>query len=155
MITKLTPQQKRWMDLAFIEADRALEEDEVPVGAVIVRDGRILGRGHNRMRSLTDPTAHAEILAITAACETTGDVRLDGADIYCTLEPCTMCSGALVLARVKRLYYAAADERTGACESLYDIVRDPRLNHQLEVYGRVDEDRSKQTLQEFFNKHRG
>lgn len=144
----------KWMEVAFAEAEKALDEDEVPVGAVIIRDGRIIGRGHNMINRMTDPTAHAEIIALTAACQTVGDVRLDGADIFVTLEPCSMCAGALVLARVKRLFYGATDPRTGACGSVFDIVREPRLNHQIEVYGELFADRAAELLETFFQKHR-
>ena len=138
------------MDLAIQEARCAFDEDEVPVGAVIVKDGILLGRGHNQMRKLCDPTAHAEIIAITAACEKINQPRLQGADIFVTLEPCSMCAGALVLARIKRLYFAVYDDKTGACGSVFDIVREPRLNHIIEVYSGLEEDRCKALMEEFF-----
>ncbi len=140
--------------MALSEAAKALERDEVPVGAIVVRNGLLLGRGFNQMLSLNDPTAHAEMIAITAACEKTGEIRLDGADIFVTLEPCSMCAGALVLARIKRLFYAAVDEKTGACGSVFDIVREPRLNHQVEVYSGFYAGESKSLLQEFFRRQR-
>jgi len=138
------------MAQALAEAELALSEDEIPVGAVVVRDGVLLGRGHNRMRSLNDPTAHAEILAITAACNKTGDLRLDNTDLYVTLEPCAMCAGAIVLARIKRLYYGTVDPKTGACGSVFDIVREPRLNHQVEVYNGIEEEKAAELLERFF-----
>lgn len=122
------------MKLALEEAERALEEREVPVGAIVVKEGLILGKGHNRNRALADPTAHAEMLALTAAAQALGSDRLDGCWLFTTLEPCPMCAGALILARVERLYYAAPDPRMGACGSLFDLLRDPRLSHQVEVY---------------------
>ena len=143
-----------WMNLALSEARQAMEEDEVPVGAVIVKDGRILGRGHNRTRALHDPTAHAEILAITAACQTMESEHLEGADIYVTLEPCAMCAGAIVLARLCRLYFSAHDPKTGACGSVFDIVREPRLNHYVEVCSGCLNADAQQLLQEFFKKIR-
>ena len=142
------------MDLAIQEARCAFDEDEVPVGAVIVKDGILLGRGHNLMRKLCDPTAHAEIIAITAACEKINQPRLQGADIFVTLEPCSMCAGALVLARIKRLYFAVYDDKTGACGSVFDIVREPRLNHIIEVYSGLEEDRCKALMEEFFKTKR-
>jgi len=143
-----------WMKLAFVEAKKALDEDETPVGAVIVKDGSILGRGHNRTRSLNDPTAHAEILAISAACQKLESDRLDGCDLFTTLEPCPMCATALSLARVKRIYWAADDPRMGGCASLYDIPRDPRMPHQIELYRSGDSAESTRLLAEFFQRKR-
>lgn len=141
--------------LALAEARLALDEGEVPVGAVVVRNGLLIGRGHNRTKSLADPTAHAELLAITAACSAFEDGRLDDCDIYSTLEPCPMCAGAIVLARVKRLYYAAPDIRMGACGTLFDIVREPRLNHRIEVYTIQDfASESAALLEKFFKSKR-
>ncbi len=143
-----------WMELALREAEDALSEDEVPVGAVIVKNGIILGRGHNRIKSLADPTAHAEIIAITAACENVGEPRLEGADLYVTLEPCAMCAGAIVLSKLKRLYFGTFDLKTGACGSIFDIVREPRLNHQVEVYHDLLAVRSRELLEMFFKRLR-
>jgi len=123
----------RWMKLALEEAKRARAQGEVPVGAVIVRRGAVIGRGHNQVEGLKDPTAHAEILAIGAAATTLGSWRLDDATMYVTLEPCTMCAGAIVLARLKRLVYGAADPKAGACGTLMNVPRDERLNHLVEV----------------------
>jgi tRNA(adenine34) deaminase len=139
-----------WMGKALEEARVAFDEDEVPVGAVIVRDGILLGRGHNQNRTLGDPTAHAEIIAITAACDKTGESRLEGADIFVTLEPCAMCAGALVLARIRRLYFGVYDDKTGACGSIFDVVREPRLNHNVEVYNGLEKERCAGLLEEFF-----
>ena len=145
----------RFMQMALKEAEAAAVEGEVPVGAVIARDGRILGRAHNQRETLTDPTAHAEIIAITQAAGALEAWRLEGATMYVTLEPCPMCAGALVLARVKRLVYGAADPKAGACGTLYNIVCDERLNHRLEVTAGVLADESRELLQTFFRKRRG
>ena len=136
------------------EAQKAADEDEVPVGAIVVFENRVYGRGHNRMRSLNDPTAHAEMIAITAACNTLAQARLDGASLYVSLEPCAMCAGAMVQAKVKSVHFGSFDHKSGACGSVFDVVRDPRLNHRLEVYGGVLGDRSLGMLQEFFERKR-
>ncbi|MCD6162109.1 MAG: tRNA adenosine(34) deaminase TadA [candidate division Zixibacteria bacterium] len=141
---------KYFMELALAEAERAAVEGEVPVGCVIVHDGMVIGKGHNRTESLCDPTAHAEILAITAAANHLESWRLEGCSVYSSLEPCPMCAGALVLARVDRLVYGAKDSKFGACMSLYNIVQDIRLNHQLEVIPGILEERSAQLLKSFF-----
>jgi len=143
-----------WMTQALREAAQAAEEGEVPVGAVIVHDSMVIGRGHNRPEGLRDATAHAEILAIGAASETLGDWRLEECAIYVTLEPCPMCAGAIVQARIPLLVYGAADPKAGACGTLYDIPRDPRLNHQVEVISGVMEDESSFMLKEFFRRIR-
>lgn len=145
---------ERFMRMALREAEAAAAEGEVPVGAVIVKDGRILGRAHNLRETLSDPTAHAEILAITQASEALEAWRLEGAVVYVTLEPCPMCAGALVQARVKRLVYGAADPKAGACGTLYNIVCDERLNHRLEVTAGVLADEARELLQKFFKKKR-
>ncbi len=121
------------MEAALEEAESALNEGEVPVGAVVVADDRIVGRGHNRVEALGDPTAHAEILAIGAACRSLGVPRLTEATMYVTIEPCPMCAGAIVLARLKRLVYGAADPKAGYCGSLGDLTSDPKLNHSVSV----------------------
>jgi len=141
------------MNLALAEARQAAEENEIPVGAVVVRDGALLGRGHNRTRALSDPTAHAEILAITAACQAVGEEHL-GADIYVTLEPCPMCAGAIILARFSRLYFGAWDAKAGACGSVIDVVREPSFNHTVEVYAGLLSEEAERLLQEFFTKLR-
>jgi tRNA(adenine34) deaminase len=126
-------QDERFMRAAVAEAIAAREEGEVPVGAVVVKDGRIIGRGHNSRERLKDPTAHAEMLALTAASSFVESWRLEDCTMYVTLEPCPMCAGAVVLARLKRLVFGAADPKAGACESLYSIPTDERLNHRVEV----------------------
>ena len=127
------PDDAAFMKLALRQARRALAADEVPVGAVVVRDRRVIGTGYNQRETLTDPTAHAEMIALTAAASAVGDWRLEGCTLYVTLEPCAMCAGALVLARVNRLVYGADDPKAGAVRSLYQICTDPRLNHCVAV----------------------
>lgn len=126
-----------WMRAALAEARLAAEAVEVPVGAVVVCDERIIGRGHNQREALHDPTAHAEILALRAAAQARGGWRLPGATLYCTLEPCCMCAGALVNARIETLVYGVRDLKAGAAGSVYDIVRSPWLNHRLKVVAGV------------------
>lgn len=124
---------------------------EVPIGALVVgADGRVLGRGHNRREVDRDPLGHAELLAIRAAAATLGGWRLEGATLYVTLEPCAMCAGAIVLARIGRLVYGAADPKAGFCGSLGDLVRDPRLNHRVEVVAGVRAEECGALLREFF-----
>lgn len=132
-------------------AREALASGEVPVGAVVVLGDQLLGKGKNQIETLGDPTAHAEILAIGAAANALGEPRLTGATLYTTLEPCIMCSGAIVLARLERVVYAAEDPRAGACGSLYDIPRDPRLNHRAVVLGGLLADEASFLLRSFFD----
>jgi tRNA(adenine34) deaminase len=139
-----------WMKIALAEAEKALELGETPVGAIIVKEGRIIGRGGNRVETLRDPTAHAEIIAIGAAAEATRYERLVDTTMYVTLEPCPMCSGAIVLARIPRLVYGAADPKMGACGSLYDVCRDPRLNHTVEVVSGIMKNECSFLLRDFF-----
>lgn len=127
-----------WMHLALEEARRAPEHEDVPVGAIAVLDGAIIGRGHNRREADDDPTAHAEMVAIRQAAAHIGHWRLEGVTLYCTLEPCTMCAGAMVLARLPRLVYAAPDPKAGMAGSVEDLLHHPRLNHHVEV-ARLDE----------------
>ncbi|MFC1528610.1 tRNA adenosine(34) deaminase TadA [Candidatus Latescibacterota bacterium] len=140
----------RWMRLAFEEAQKAFELGEIPVGAIIVKDDRVIGRGGNRVESLKDPTAHAEIIAIGAAADTTAYSRLVDTTMYVTLEPCPMCAGAIVLARIPRLVYGVSDTQAGACGSVYDICRDGRLNHTVDIVSGVMETESSRILQDFF-----
>lgn len=141
---------KYFMELALAEAQRAAVEGEVPIGCVIVHEGMVIGKGHNRTEALNDPTAHAEILAITAAANHLESWRLEDCSVYCTLEPCPMCAGALVLARAKRLVFGAKDPKFGGCMSIYNIVQDIRLNHQLEVIPGVLEDKVAELMKSFF-----
>ena len=145
---------RRWMRLALNEAERAFDEGEVPVGAVVAKDDVLVGRGHNQVERLNDPTAHAEILAISAACETVGSKFLDGCTLYVTLEPCPMCAGALVWSRLDRLVFGAFDEKAGACSTLYSIPQDTRLNHQMEIVSGVEEDLASDLLRRFFLERR-
>jgi len=139
---------------ALAEARRAAAEGEVPIGAVLVAEGRIAGRGRNARERLQDPTAHAEILALQEAARTLGRWRLTGSTMYATLEPCPMCAGALVNARVDRLVYGVADPKAGAVDTLFDVVRDPRLNHRLAVTRGVLADECGALLREFFRERR-
>jgi len=139
---------------ALQEARKAFEKEEVPVGAVIVKDGEIIARGHNLRESLQDPTAHAEMLAIRAAAASSGRWRLSDCTIYVTLEPCAMCAGAMVLARLQRLVYSADDPKAGAVNSLMNLVSDSRLNHQIEVKSGVMARECGNLLREFFSRKR-
>lgn len=143
-------EDERWMAQALLLAERAAEEGEIPVGAIAVRNSQMLGRGYNRTEALQDSTAHAEMLAITSAADALGSRRLEGVTLYVTLEPCPMCAGALVLARIERLVFGAFDPKAGACGTLYNIPQDPRLNHRLEVVGGVLEARCSAILSYFF-----
>ena len=142
---------EKYMQAALREARRALEEDEVPVGAVIVHEGRVIGRAHNQRERLKDPTAHAEMVAITQAAAALEGWRLDRTTLYVTLEPCLMCAGAIVNARIPRVVFGAPDERFGACGSLYQVGRDTRLNHEFELVGGVLAGECAALLQEFFS----
>lgn len=142
------------MEAALAEARAAASEGEVPVGAVVVYEGRIVGRGHNRTETAQDPTAHAEILAIGAAAQTLKSWRLDGCDLYATLEPCHMCAGAIVLARIARLVYGARDPKAGACGSLAMVPQDLRLNHRAEVVPGVLAEECGAVLEGFFRSRR-
>ncbi|MBI5645382.1 MAG: nucleoside deaminase [Ignavibacteriae bacterium] len=147
-------EHERWMELALRQAERAFDEDEVPVGAVVVRQGTVLGKGYNQVERLKDPTAHAEILAITAAANTIGDKRLEGCTLYVTLEPCSMCAGAIVLARLPVLVFGAYDPKAGACGTLFNVVEDTRLNHTVHVIPGVLDYKSTALLKGFFGNAR-
>jgi len=153
-LSALLEPDRRWMKTALREAERAFEMDEVPVGAVVVQDGKLVGRGHNLVEKLRDPTAHAEMIAITAACETLGTRLLHGCTLYVTLEPCPMCAGAIVWARLSRLVFGAFDEKAGSASTLYNIPQDPRLNHRVEIIAGVEADQAAALLQSFFHKQR-
>ena len=139
-----------YMAEAIAIAEVAAAAGDVPVGAVVVKDGMIIGRGGNRRELDADPTGHAEIVALREACRTVGRWRVDGATLYVTLEPCPMCAGAIVNARVARLVYGAADPKAGAVRSLYEICDDPRLNHRVEISAGLAADRCAELLQTFF-----
>jgi tRNA(adenine34) deaminase len=139
-----------YMQEALKEAIKAFESDEVPVGAVIVYKEKIVARAHNQIKLLKDPTAHAEMIAITQAASYLGNERLLDTTMYVTLEPCSMCTGALVLARVKRVVFGAKDEKAGACGSVVDLAKNKKLNHKFIVKSGIYEDECRKLLQEFF-----
>jgi tRNA(adenine34) deaminase len=145
---------RRWMSQAIELARRALESQDVPVGALVVCEQRVIGRGWNQREQLQDPTAHAEMIALTAAAQALGHWRLEGCTLYVTLEPCPMCAGALVLARLKRLVYGASDPKAGACGSLYSITQDPRLNHRVQTVAGVLAGPCAELLRDFFRRQR-
>ena len=145
---------RRYMQEAIELARKALETEDVPIGALVVHRGRVIGRGCNQREKLQDPTAHAEMLALTAAAEYIGHWRLEDCTLYVTLEPCPMCAGALVQARVSRLVYGAADSKAGACGSLYEITQDARLNHQVETVAGVMAEQCAELLTAFFRRRR-
>ena len=142
------------MRAALREARVSLDADEVPVGCVIVHDGMIVGRGHNQVEALNDATAHAEIVAIGAASNALRSWRLNECTLYVTLEPCAMCSGAIILARLGRLVYGARDPKAGACGSVLDVIHEPRLNHRVEVTAGVLAEECGALLREFFARKR-
>jgi len=143
-----------YMELALREARQALQENEVPVGAIIVRGERVVASAHNQREQLRDPTAHAEVIAITQAAEAVGDWRLDGCTLYATLEPCIMCAGAILLARIERVVYGATDPKAGAVDSLYHLLGDDRLNHQVDVVPGVLAQPCGEILTQFFAQQR-
>ncbi len=144
-----------FMRMALDEARAAAQKAEVPVGCVVVLDGEVIGRGHNLRETRHDPTAHAEIIALQEAAGRLGTWHLDGATVYCTVEPCCMCAGALVNARVRRLVFGIADPKSGACGSVLNVAEEPQLNHRLEVCGGVLADQALELLREFFRPRRG
>ena len=143
-----------WMEEALHCAQRALEAEEVPVGAVVVCDGKIVGRGWNRNLTDSDPTAHAEIVALREAGATVGNHRLEGCDLFVTIEPCAMCAGAMVHARIRSLVYGADDSKAGAVKSVVQVLNHPQLNHKVEVRCGVLAGRSAELLQSFFRNRR-
>jgi tRNA(adenine34) deaminase len=149
------PDDERFLRLALDEARAAAREGEVPVGAVIVRDGQVVAAAHNQRETLRDPTAHAEMIAITQAATAVGAWRLEGCTLYVTLEPCPMCAGAIVQARVPRVVYGAADPKGGAVDTLYRLLTDDRLNHRVEVTSLVLAGECGAILTEFFRERRG
>ncbi len=142
------------MRQALREAEKAFERNEVPIGAVIVFEDKIIGRGYNQTIALKDPTAHAEIIAITSAANYLNDYRLENCRIYVTLEPCPMCAGAIVNARISHLYFSAFDAKAGACGTLFNITNNKNLNHQIKTYSGLLENESKSLLRAFFEKLR-
>lgn len=154
VLTPVRPHDTQWMQRALELAYAARVSDEVPVGAVVVRDGRLVAEGFNLTRTDHDPTAHAELVALRRAASRGGSARLLGAELYVTLEPCAMCAGAMVLAKIARLIYATADPKTGMCGSLGCIVQDPRLNHRLDVTTGVLAAPAAELLRDFFRVRR-
>ena len=145
---------ERFMKVAIEAAKIAQDNGDVPIGAVIVYENQIIGKAYNQREQLNDPTAHAEIIALTQAAAFRQSWRLIGCTVYVTLEPCPMCAGALVLSRMDRLVYGCDDPKTGACKSLYNIVQDKRLNHRLEVTTGVLAEQCREQLQDFFQRRR-
>ena len=142
----------RFMFRALQEAEKAFEEKEVPIGAVVVKDNKIIGRGFNQVEKLKDATAHAEMIAITAASNHIGNWRLNGCAIFVTLEPCIMCTGAMLASRISELYFAAFDPKFGACGSVYNLAETDKTNYNIKVYSGIYAEESKKLLQDFFIK---
>jgi tRNA(adenine34) deaminase len=149
-----TSSDELWMLEALRCAQRALDTGEVPVGAVVVCEGRVIGRGWNRNLTDSDPSAHAEIVALREAGQNLGNHRLAGCELFATIEPCAMCAGAAVHARLRRLVYGADDPKAGAVDSILQVVNHPRLNHQMEIRGGVLAGRAAEIVQEFFRQRR-
>lgn len=139
-----------WMAEAFKEAEKAYNKKEVPLGAVVVFENRIIGRGHNQVETLKDPTAHAEIIAITSAAEYLSSKVLLGCSMYVTLEPCSMCAGAIVLSKMDNLFFGSFDNKSGACGSVLNVTNNKSLNHQLNVTGGILDKKCSAILREFF-----
>lgn len=144
-------QHEIWMQYAYREAEKAYEKKEIPIGAVIVFDNMIIGKGHNQVETLKDPTAHAEIIAITSAAEYLTSKVLLGCTMYVTLEPCSMCAGAIVLAKIEALYFGAYDNKSGACGSVLNITNNKSLNHRLNVTGGIMDDKCGELIRSFFD----
>ena len=153
MMTRIKDHEK-WMKLAFREAEKAYEQNEVPVGAVVIQNGQIIGRGYNQCESLNDPTAHAEIIAITSAANTIKDWRLIDCSLYVTKEPCPMCAGAIVHCRLQRVVFGASDPKGGAAGGAMNLLQFPTLNHQCEITPGIMEADCGTLLQDFFQKKR-
>jgi tRNA(adenine34) deaminase len=149
------PRDEYFMRLALREASRALDHDDVPIGALVVRDGEVIGSGHNEREVRGDPTAHAEMIALREAARAIGSWRVLDAVLYVTLEPCAMCAGAIVLARVPRVVFAATDPKAGAAGSVFDILAEPRLNHRPQVAAGLLAEESADLLRAFFAPRRG
>jgi tRNA(adenine34) deaminase len=154
MSERFFPRDDYFMRLALREAERALEHDDVPIGAVLVRDGELVAAAHNERELRQDPTAHAEVIALREAAREAGSWRLLDTVVYVTLEPCAMCAGALVLARVPRVVYGASDPKAGACGSVLDVLGEPRLNHRPEVAGGLLAQECGELLSGFFASRR-
>lgn len=150
----LSSQHERYMMQAYRLAEQAYEEKEIPVGAVVVHRGRIIGKGYNQTERLNDPTAHAEMLAISAGCATLESKYLEGCTLYVTLEPCPMCTGALVWAKLPRLVFGAWDARAGACGSLFNLADNKKLNHRTEIIQGIMESDCEALMKSFFRERR-
>ncbi len=153
-VSRFFPRDEWFMRLALREAERALDHDDVPIGAVVVREGEVIGVGRNERELRNDPSAHAEVLALREAAARVRSWRVLDCDLYVTLEPCAMCAGAVVLARLDRLVYGAADPKAAACGSLYNLCSDPRLNHELPVTAGVRAEEAAALLSTFFARRR-
>ena len=143
-----------WMKQALIQAQKAFEAEEIPIGAIVVHNGKIIGRGYNQREQLNDPTAHAEIIAITAAANTIGDWRLNNCSLYVTKEPCPMCAGAIINSRLEMVSFGTYDEESGCCGSLYQLCGDPRFKTKVAVKGGILEKESLSLIQDFFKVRR-
>jgi len=154
MITDIQTIHERWMSEAIRLAQIAYEKDEIPVGAIVVKDNKIIGRGYNQREILKDPTAHAEVLAITAAANTIDDWRLNGCTLYVTKEPCAMCAGAIINSRIDTVIFGCYDEEKGYCGSIVDLCGDPRLKNDITVRGGISEARCLSLIQDFFKTKR-
>ena len=154
LMPDVPPRHEAWMQKALLQAQEAFSEQEVPVGAVIVHQGRVIAAAHNQRETLKDPTAHAEMIAITQASQTMASWRLTDCILYVTLEPCPMCAGAIVQARIPQVVYGTTDPKAGACHSLYSITSDNRLNHRSEVIAGVMQHECAEILQRFFVQQR-
>jgi len=142
------------MQQALVEAQKAYDMGEVPIGAVIVKDGEVIARGHNLRETEKDPTLHAEMVAIREAAKHLGGWRLTGCELYVTIEPCPMCAGAIIQARIQRVVFGALDPKAGCAGSLYNLLQDPRFNHRVEVISGVMEEGCRRIMQEFFRERR-
>ena len=145
---------EKWMKIALQEAIKAYNSNEVPIGSIIILNNEIICKGYNQCETLKDPTAHAEIISITAACSTINDWRLNNSIIYVTKEPCAMCAGAIINSRIKQVVFGCYDEKEGCCGSTYQLCGDKRFKHQTFVRGGILEQESLDLVQDFFKKHR-
>jgi tRNA(adenine34) deaminase len=146
----MTPHET-WMQYAYKEAEKAFDKKEIPIGAVVIFENRIIGKGHNQVETLRDPTAHAEIIAITSAAAYLSSKVLLGCSLYVTLEPCSMCAGAIVLAKIENLYFGAYDNKSGACGSVLNITNNTSLNHRLSVTGGIMDKKCGEIIKSFFD----
>ncbi len=146
--------EKKFMIMAYKQAEKAKEKDEVPIGAVIVKDGKVISKGYNLVENTNKATAHAEIIAIEKACKKLKSWRLDGAEIYVTLEPCAMCAGAIANARIKKVYFGAYERKSGCAESKYPVLTDNGLNHSAEYEGGIMEEECASLIKKYFSEKR-